>query len=85
MQARADVIGLGRQHVQGGILSLRRQKTKVPVDIPMLPELQAAIDAMPKGEHLTFLVTEIGQAIHARGLRELVPRSVHATRACRRT
>jgi integrase len=61
MQARTDVIRLGRQHVQGGIISLRRQKTKVAVDIPVLPELQAAIDAMPRSEHLTFLVTETGK------------------------
>jgi len=61
MQARADVVRLGRQHVQAGVVSFRRQKTGAPVDIPILPELQAAIDAMPKAEHLTFLVTEQGK------------------------
>jgi integrase len=61
MQARADVVQLGRQHAQAGAISFRRQKTGNPVDIPILPELQAAIDAMPKGEHLTFLVTEHGK------------------------
>jgi integrase len=44
MQRRGDIVKLGRQHVQnGGILSLRQQKTGVDVDIPILPELQAAI------------------------------------------
>ena len=49
------------QHVQGCAFSFRRQKTKAPVDIPVLAELQAAIDAMPKAKHLTFLVTEQGK------------------------
>jgi integrase len=61
MQARADVVQLGRQHVQADVISFRRQKTGNPVDIPILPELQIAIDAMPKAEHLTFLVTEHGK------------------------
>jgi integrase len=61
MGARADAVRLGRQHVQGGMISFRRQKTGNPVDIPILPELQIAIDAMPKAEHLTFLVTEHGK------------------------
>jgi integrase len=61
MGARADVVRLGRQHAQAGMISFRRQKTGNPVDIPILPELQAAIDAIPKAEHLTFLVTEHGK------------------------
>jgi integrase len=61
MGARTDVVRLGRQHVQAGMISFRRQKTGNPVDIPILAELQTAIDAMPKGEHLTFLVTERGK------------------------
>jgi integrase len=66
MQARCDVVRLGRQHVQGGVLSLRRGKTGAPVDIPILPELQVAIDAMPK-TGLTFLVTEHGKPFTAAG------------------
>jgi len=61
MAARVDMVRLGLQHVQGGIVSFRRNKTTVPVDIPMLPELTAAIEAMPKAKHLAFLVTERGQ------------------------
>ncbi len=61
MQRRGDVVLLGRQHIQQGVLSLRQQKTKAQVDIPVLPELQSAIDAMPKAAHLTFLVTEFGK------------------------
>jgi integrase len=61
MASRSDVVRLGRQHVQAELLSFRRQKTEKHVDIPVLPELRAAIDAMPKAEHLTFLVTELGK------------------------
>jgi integrase len=64
---RGRTSSCGRQHVQNGILSLRQQKTGTDVDIPVLPELQAAIDAMPKGGHLTFLVTEFGKPFTSAG------------------
>ncbi len=67
MQRRGDIVHLGRQHIQGGVLSLRQQKTGVQVDIPVLDELQGAIDSMPKAEHLTFLVTEFGKPFSAAG------------------
>jgi integrase len=66
MQARGDVVRLGRQHIQGGMLSFRRRKTETPVDIPILAELQAAINAMPNAE-MTFLVTEHGKPFTAAG------------------
>jgi integrase len=67
MQRRGDIVRLGRQHVQNGVLSLRQQKTGTEVDIPVLPELQVAIDAMTKGGHLTFLVTELAKPFSAAG------------------
>jgi integrase len=67
MQRGGDIVLLGRQHIQNSILSLRQKKTGAQVDIPVLPELQAAIDAMPKAEHLTFLVTEFGKPFSAAG------------------
>jgi integrase len=67
MQRRGDVVRLGRQHIQHGTISLRQQKTGAQVDIPVLPELDAAIDAMPRAEHLTFLVTEFGKPFTAEG------------------
>src|SRR5258708_10446484 len=45
-QSRCDVVRMGRQHVRSGTLSLRRQKTGVPFDVPVLETLQDAIDAM---------------------------------------
>lgn len=65
-QRRSDVVRMGRQHIRDGILSIRQQKTGTLVEIPVLPELQEAIDAMP-AENLTFLVTEAGNAFTANG------------------
>jgi integrase len=66
-QRRSDVVRMGRQHIRDGILSLRQQKTGVVIEIPVLPEMQAALDAIPKSEHLTFLTTEYGKAFTAAG------------------
>lgn len=65
-QRRSDVVRMGRQHVRDGILSIRQQKTGTLVEIPILPELQEALDAMP-ADHLTYLTTEYGQAFSAAG------------------
>jgi len=58
---------MGRQHVRNGTLSLRRQKTGVPFDVPVMPALQVAIDAMQGGDNLTFLVTARGKPFTAAG------------------
>jgi integrase len=62
---------LGRQHVKDGWLVIRPGKTKkssgVVVEIPVLPELQRAIDAGPIG-NMTFLVTEFGKPFTVNGL-----------------
>jgi integrase len=66
-QARCDVVRMGRQHVRDNILSMRRQKSGQPFDIPILPDLQAAIDLLPKSDQLTFLITEQGKPFTAAG------------------
>jgi integrase len=66
-QSRCDIVRMGRQHVRNGTLSLRRQKTGVAFDVPVLPALQRAIDAMPSGDHLTFLITAQGKPFTAAG------------------
>jgi integrase len=42
------------------VLTVKQQKTGVPLEIPVHPELRAALDATPS-EHLTFLVTTTGK------------------------
>jgi integrase len=58
-QRRGDVIRMGRQHINAGILHVRQRKTGVSLRIPVHPALQAVLDATP-GEHLTFLVAKRG-------------------------
>jgi integrase len=57
---RAEVVRLGRQHVANGHIFIQRIKGSDDVDIPVTPELQAAMDAMPRA-HLTFIVTAAGK------------------------
>jgi integrase len=57
---RAEVVRLGRQHVSNGWIRIERMKGSDDVEIEIAPELQAAIDAMPKG-NLTFIVTTGGK------------------------
>lgn len=66
-QSRCDVVRMGRQHVKSGMMSMRRQKTDVPFYVEVMPRLQAAIDAMPASNHLTFLVTAQGKSFTAAG------------------
>jgi len=58
-QRRSDVVRMGPQHIRNGLLHVRQQKTGEPLQLPIFPELQAAIDAMPnRDRHLTFLTTK---------------------------
>jgi integrase/recombinase XerD len=62
---RHDAHLIGRQHLRHGCLSWRPSKTsrttgKV-LTIPVLPDLQAAFDAMPQSDSLTFLLTDYGR------------------------
>lgn len=63
---RGDAYQLGRQHItKDGRLSWRPRKTRRSsgrtVTIPILPELRAALDAMPASDALTFLTTDYGK------------------------
>jgi integrase len=95
-QRRSDVVKMGRQHLRGGELHIRQQKTGTALAIPVHPALQAIIDATPS-DHLTFLTTAFGKPFTAAGFgnwfREMcneagLPRacSAHGLRkaACRR-
>src|SRR5262249_2861774 len=63
-QRRSDVVRMGRQHIKGGVLTVRPKKTEtttgVTLAIPVHPHLQAVLEATPS-EHLTFLVTTTGK------------------------
>jgi integrase len=59
-QRRSDVVQMGRQHLRDGVLYRRQQKTGTPLEIPVLPELKAVLDATPS-DQLTFLTTSSGR------------------------
>jgi integrase len=65
-QRRGDVIRMGLQHIRDGALTIRQQKTGTELTIPILPQVQEALDATPSG-HLTFLATEHGRPFTAAG------------------
>jgi site-specific recombinase XerD len=65
-QARCDVVRMGRQFVRDETLSMSRQKTGVPFDIPVLPSLRQELDLQVQ-RNLTFLVTEHGKPFSAAG------------------
>jgi integrase len=65
-QRRSDVVRMGRQHIRGGVVHVRQQKTGAMLAIPLHPALEAIIEATPS-DHLTFLVTSFGKSFTAPG------------------
>ncbi|MFM1814090.1 MAG: hypothetical protein RLZ98_785 [Pseudomonadota bacterium] len=69
-QRRSDVVRMGPQHVKDGWLTITQRKNKrrnpVTVSLPVLPELQAAIDVTPVTD-LTFLKTALGRPFTSNG------------------
>jgi integrase len=56
----SDAITFGPRNIWNGRLVYETSKTKEPLSIPVLPELQAALDAMPPFTGETFLTTARG-------------------------
>ncbi|HWB52199.1 MAG TPA: tyrosine-type recombinase/integrase [Stellaceae bacterium] len=69
-QRRSDVVRLGQQHIRGGAIALRQQKTGRALVIPVHPVLADVLDATPSN-HLTFLVTTAGKPFTAAGFGNL--------------
>jgi integrase len=67
---RSDVVRLGRQHERNGWIKFtqfkNRNRNPIVVEIPILAELQRAIDASPCGD-LTYLVNELGRPFTVSG------------------
>jgi integrase len=59
-QRRSDVIRMGPQHIQDGVLTVRQQKTGTALAIPVHSDLRVILDAMPGG-HMNFLTTKSGR------------------------
>ncbi|WP_374385119.1 tyrosine-type recombinase/integrase [Dongia sp.] len=65
-QRRGDVIRMGRQHVDNGLIRVKQSKTGINLQIPIHTDLQVILDKTPS-EHLTFLTTAYGQPFTAAG------------------
>lgn len=67
----SDLATLGKQHIRDGWLYVRPGKTGkssgVVVEIPVLAELQATIEATETGD-MTFLITDLGRPFTVNGL-----------------
>lgn len=65
---RSDIVTMGVQQISDGVLTYAPQKGGGvrELSIPVHPELQAAIDAMPRS-NLTFIVTEYGAPFTPQG------------------
>lgn len=74
---RGDAAKVGKQHVKNGVISLETEKTGTWVYIPVLPELQATLDAGPTGD-MAF----IGNALTGGSLKKEVLGNLFAE-ACR--
>jgi integrase len=59
-QRRSDVVRMGRQHVQGGSIQVKQQKTGTRLSIPIHSELQRVLDTEP-ALNMTFLMTQYGK------------------------
>jgi integrase len=74
-QRRGDIIRMGRQHVRGGLLTVRQSKTGAVVAIPIHQDLEEVL-AASEAQHLTFLTTATGKPFAPGGIHELVWRSM---------
>jgi integrase len=59
-QRRSDVVRMGRQHVRDGVLTVKQEKTRATLAIPVHTDLRTVLDATPSA-HLTFLTTATGK------------------------
>lgn len=66
-QRRGDLARLGWRHIVNGAIHLQQSKTGTAVAVPIVPELRAALDALPR-DRLTFLATATGAPFSPAGL-----------------
>ena len=70
-----DAVRLGRPRVKNGIATIRTEKTGQVVVIPILPPLQASIEAGSIGE-LTFIASKNRRPMTKEFVRQPVSRSM---------
>jgi integrase len=86
LRGRSDAARLGPHHIKNGIITIQPRKTRnstgATVTVPMLPDLKAALDAMPKPPAnvapTTFLYGANGQMLPSSTFGQWFGRSVDA-------
>ena len=63
-QRSGDVRRMGPQHIQQDVITVRQEKTRTDLSIPIHQRLRKTLDATPSG-HLTFIVTGSGTPFKA--------------------
>ena len=63
-QRRGDIIRMGAQHVRGGAIRVKQEKTGAELVIPLHSTLAGIIAGTPRG-HMTFLTTRFGGPFEA--------------------
>lgn len=66
-QRRGDATTFGRRHIRDGKIAFTAAKNGKPLWLPIAPQLQEAINAMPVIGTETFLVTEYGHPFSVAG------------------
>ena len=59
-QRRSDVVRMGPQHIEAGMLRVRQQKTRADLLVPVHSKLHETLSASTTG-HLSFIVTRDGR------------------------
>jgi integrase len=67
---RGDAAVVGKQHVRNGVITVDTEKTGMRVTIPILPDLQATLDAGPTGD-LAFIASSNGNPLTKESLGNL--------------
>jgi integrase len=70
-QRKGDVVRMGWQHIRIGDdgkkkIAVRQEKTNTPLLIPIHPDLEQALAALPR-DNLTFIMTDYGKPYSAHG------------------
>jgi integrase len=65
-QRRSDVRLMGPQHIRGGVVSVRQQKTGAYLEIAVHPALDASLRAFPTN-HLAYITTPAGEPFSEAG------------------
>lgn len=76
-QRSGDVRFLTHETIAAGRIPLDQSKTGNTVDVPVMPELTAALEAGPLGEH-TLIEARTGKPFTAKGFYNLVKRACEA-------